>query len=186
MTRLVADLLDLSRIEAGVLRPTREPVLIPELIDDTLHRLSAALTEREIGREIAGELPLVPLDYVQMQQVLTNLLENAARYTPAGTAITLGASCAEGTLELWVADHGPGVPEDQRELVFDRFYRLEHHEKERHGTGMGLAISRGLVAAHGGRLWVEATPGGGATFRIQIPIAGSCPLPVSLDVSRFR
>src|SRR5439155_14076519 len=90
-----------------------------------------------------------------------------------GTPITMGASCAEGTLDLWVADHGPGVPEDQRARVFDRFYRLEHHETERHGTGMGLAISRGLVEGHGGRLWVEDTPGGGATFRVSIPTAVS-------------
>lgn len=177
MTRLVGDLLDLSRIEAGVLRPTREPVLIPELIDDTVHRLSPVLAEREILRDAPADLPLVPLDYVQMQQVLTNLLENAARYSPPGTPIVIGASCGEGDLNMWVADHGPGVPADQRERVFDRFYRLEHHEKERHGTGMGLAISRGLVEAHGGRLWVEDTPGGGATFRLSVPTASPEPVP---------
>jgi signal transduction histidine kinase len=115
----------------------------------------------------------MPLDYVQMQQVLTNLLENAARYTPADSPITVGARCADGGLEMWVVDHGPGVPEDLRERVFDRFYRLEHHETEKHGTGMGLAISRGLVEAHGGRLWVCETPGGGATFRLSIPVASS-------------
>jgi two-component system sensor histidine kinase KdpD len=170
MTRMVGDLLDLSRIEAGVLRPSREPVLIADLIDDTLHRLTAALTEHPIAREVAEELPVVHLDYVQVQQVLTNLLENAARYSPAGTPITVGAAVREGKLELWVADRGPGIPPEDRERVLDRFYRLEHHETEPHGTGMGLAISRGLVAAHEGHLWVEETPGGGATFRLKLPL----------------
>jgi two-component system, OmpR family, sensor histidine kinase KdpD len=169
----VADLLDLSRIEAGVLRPNREAVLIPELIDDTLERLTPRLGHRPVIREVPADLPLMPLDYVQMQQVLTNLLENAARYTPADSPITVGASCVDGVLEMWVADHGPGVPEELRERVFDRFYRLEHHETEKHGTGMGLAISRGLVEAHGGRLWVGETPGGGATFRLSVPTVTS-------------
>jgi two-component system, OmpR family, sensor histidine kinase KdpD len=120
----------------------------------------------------------VNLDYVQMQQVLTNLLENAARYSPGGTPLTLGAEANSGGLELWVTDHGPGVPREERERIFDRFYRLEHHETEQHGTGMGLAISRGLVEAHGGRLWVEETPGGGATFRMRIPL-GEGDMPAS-------
>jgi two-component system sensor histidine kinase KdpD len=169
MTRLVNDLLDLSRIEAGVLRPSREPVLVPDLIDDTLQRLTTTLTGHPVRRQVPEELPVARLDYVQMQQVLANLLENAARYSPAGTPITVGTAVSGSTLELWVADHGPGVPEGQRERVFDRFYRLEHHETEPHGTGMGLAISRGLVHGHGGRLWVEETPGGGATFRVELP-----------------
>lgn len=169
MTRLVNDLLDLSRIEAGVLRPTREPVLVPDLIDDTLQRLTPTLAGHDVRRDVAANLPIAHLDYVQMQQVLSNLLENAARYSRAGTPVTIGAAATGDDLELWVADHGPGVPVDQRERVFDRFYRLEHHETEPHGTGMGLAISRGLVEAHGGRLWIEETPGGGATFRISLP-----------------
>jgi two-component system sensor histidine kinase KdpD len=181
MTRLVGDLLDLSRIEAGVLRPTRESVLLAELIDDTLHRLSTTLAGRDVVREIVSDLPLVPLDYVQMQQVLTNLLENAVRYTPEGTSITVGAGLDEGEVEIRIVDHGPGVPTDQRERIFDRFYRLEHHETEKHGTGMGLAISRGLVEAHSGRLWVTETPGGGATFRFRLPLDGAPPLPHGLD-----
>jgi two-component system, OmpR family, sensor histidine kinase KdpD len=171
MTRLVSDLMDLSRIEAGVLKPSREPVLIPDLIDDTQHRLGPVAAGRRIEREVGTDLPVVRLDYVQMQQVLTNLLENAARYTPPGTPITVGAAISEGALELWVADQGPGIAPELRERVFDRFYRLEHHETEPHGTGMGLAISRGLVQAHGGRLWIEETPGGGATFRLRVPVS---------------
>jgi two-component system, OmpR family, sensor histidine kinase KdpD len=171
LARLVGDLLDLSRIEAGVLRPSREPVLVPDLIDETLHRLTSTLAGRAVTQEVDDGLPVAQLDYVQMQQVLTNLLENAARYTPAGTPITVGAAADDGALVLWVADRGPGIPADQRARVFDRFYRLEHHETEPHGTGMGLAISRGLVEAHGGRLWVEETPGGGATFRVLLPDA---------------
>jgi two-component system, OmpR family, sensor histidine kinase KdpD len=170
MTRLVGDLLDLSRIEAGVLRPSREPVLVSDLIDDTLHRLTTTLSKHLVEREVTEALPVAHLDYVQMQQVLTNLLENAARYSPAGTPIMIGALFREGELELWVADRGPGIPPRDRERVFDRFYRLEHHETEPHGTGMGLAISRGLVEAHSGRLWVEETPGGGATFRLRLPL----------------
>jgi two-component system sensor histidine kinase KdpD len=171
MTRMVSDLLDLSRIEAGVLRPSREPVLIADLVDDTLQRLGPVLQGRVVRREIDADLPVAHVDYVQIQQVLTNLLENAARYTPTGTPISVGAAADGDAVELWVSDHGPGVPQELRERVFDRFYRLEHHETESHGTGMGLAISRGLAQAHGGELWVVETPGGGATFRLRMPIA---------------
>jgi two-component system, OmpR family, sensor histidine kinase KdpD len=170
MTRLVSDLLDLSRIEAGALHPSREPVLIADLVDDTLQRLGPVLVGREIRREIASDLPVAHFDYVQIQQVLTNLLENAARYTPAHSPITVGAAHDHEAVELWVADHGPGVPMGLRERIFDRFYRLEHHETETHGTGMGLAISRGLAQAHGGNLWVEESPGGGAMFRLRLPV----------------
>jgi two-component system sensor histidine kinase KdpD len=169
LTRLVSDLLDLSRIEAGVLRPSREPLLVPDLVDDTLHRLAAQLAGRSIVREVEPGLPVVRLDYVQLQQVLTNLLENAARYSPPNTPIAIGAGLRGAELELWVADRGPGIPLTEREAIFDRFYRLEHHETEPHGTGLGLAICRGLVDAHGGRLWIEESPGGGATFRLRVP-----------------
>jgi two-component system sensor histidine kinase KdpD len=170
MTRLVGNLLDLSRIEAGVLQPRREPVLAAELVDDTLQRLGPVLADRPVERAVGADLPVASLDYVQMQQVLSNLLENAGRYSPAGSPITIGAAASASGLELWVADRGPGIPPDQRERVFDRFYRLEHHEIERRGSGMGLAISRGLVEAHGGKLWVEERPGGGALFRLKVPL----------------
>src|SRR5258706_86300 len=133
-------------------------------------------------------LPLADIDYLLVEQVLSNLLENAARYAPPGTEVTVRAVAVAGTdeVEVAVVDHGPGVAEGERERIFDEFYRPRVEGRGPVGTGMGLAIVKGIVEAHGGRIWVEPTPGGGATFALRLPVAPDTALPEDTEASTAR
>jgi two-component system, OmpR family, sensor histidine kinase KdpD len=172
LNRLVANLLDMSRIEAGVLKPEKEWYPLDELIHDVLGRMQPLLGGREVCTSIPDDLPPVELDYLQIDQVLTNLLENAIRYTPAGSPIDISVQHGEESVTVSVADRGPGVPPVDMERIFDKFYRVLSTEKAARttGSGLGLAVSRGLIEAHGGRIWVENRPGSGAIFRFTLPL----------------
>jgi two-component system sensor histidine kinase KdpD len=179
LTRLVTNLLDMSRIQAGALVPHTSATPLDELIGAVAGRLSPMLGDHRLTVDIPDGLPLADVDYLLVEQVLSNLLENAARYTPAGTAVTVRATAVAGgdEVEVAVVDHGPGVAEEERERIFDQFYRLRAEGRGPLGTGMGLAIVKGIVEAHGGRIEVEATPGGGATFALRLPVAPESTLP---------
>ena len=179
LTRLVTNLLDMSRIQAGALVPHTSATPLDELIGAVAGRLSPMLGDHRLTVDIPDGLPLADVDYLLVEQVLSNLLENAARYTPAGTAVTVRATAVAGgdEVEVAVVDHGPGVAEEERERIFDQFYRLRAEGRGPLGTGMGLAIVKGIVEAHGGRIGVEATPGGGATFALRLPVAPESTLP---------
>jgi two-component system sensor histidine kinase KdpD len=131
------------------------------------------LEQHAVTTDIDPEVPLVYLDYVGIAQVLTNLVENAAKYTPPGTPIRIRARIATPAagpvVEVSVEDGGPGIPAEQRTRVFDKFYRVDSGSRTP-GTGIGLAISKGFVEAHGGRIWVEDAAGGGAAFRFTLPL----------------
>lgn len=125
--------------------------------------------------EAPSELPLVRLDAVQIEQVLTNLLENAAKYSPPGTPITVRSCVAADSdttarLLITVADRGPGIEPSEQERIFEKFYRLTDATRPVGGTGMGLAIVKGLVDAHGGRVTLESAPGRGSTFTVGLPM----------------
>ena len=178
LTRLVTNLLDMSRIQAGALVPHTSATPLDELIGAVAGRLGPTLGEGRLTVEIADGLPLADVDYLLVEQVLSNLLENAARYTPPGTAVTVrAAAVGDDEVEVAVVDHGPGVAEQERERIFDQFYRLRAEGQGPVGTGMGLAIVKGIAEAHGGRIWVEATPGGGATFVLRLPVSPESMLP---------
>jgi two-component system sensor histidine kinase KdpD len=178
LTRLVTNLLDMSRIQAGALVPHTSATPLDELIGAVAGRLGPTLGEGRLAVEIADGLPLADVDYLLVEQVLSNLLENAARYTPPGTAVTVrAAAVGDDEVEVAVVDHGPGVAEQERERIFDQFYRLRAEGQGPVGTGMGLAIVKGIAEAHGGRIWVEATPGGGATFVLRLPVSPESMLP---------
>jgi two-component system sensor histidine kinase KdpD len=172
LNRLVANLLDMSRIEAGELKPEKEWYPLDELIHDVLGRMQPMLQGREIHTEIPDDLPPVELDYLQIDQVLTNLLENVTRHTPPGSPVDIIVQVCEDNIMVSVADRGPGVPSADVERIFDKFYRVLNSEKAARttGSGLGLAVSRGLIEAHGGRIWVENRPGGGAIFRFTLPL----------------
>lgn len=174
LNRLVANLLDMSRIEAGALTPEKEWYPIDELIHDVLDRMQPILQGREVHADLPDDLPPVELDYLQIDQVLTNLLENAVRYTPEGSPIDIGVRLVDGAMEICVADRGPGIPEADRERVFDKFYRVmetQTRSSRPTGSGLGLAVCKGLVEAHGGHIWVEKREGGGAIFRFTLPLS---------------
>src|SRR5436190_13393700 len=168
LDRLVTNLLHASRLEAGGLQPTTHPQDLRELISAVVDRLQPRLAGRAVTLDIADELPPVACDYAQIDQVVANLLENAALHTPAGTPITLQASRQGEDVRVAVADGGPGIPEVQRARLFRAF---ERGQTRAPGTGLGLTIARGFVEAHGGRLWLEDGPERGARFVFTLPAA---------------
>lgn len=173
LNRLVGNLLDMSRIEGNALKPEKEWYPIDELIHDVLGRMQPLLQERNVQTYLPEDLPPVELDYLEIDQVLTNLIENAVRYTPVGSPIEISAQVDGGQMKISVADHGPGVSPSKMEHIFDKFYRVLDIQRDgTHptGSGLGLAVSRGLVEAHGGRIWVENRGDGGAIFRFTLPI----------------
>ena len=165
LDRLVANLLNLSRIEAGALHPDRQAVVVEELVSDTAKRLDRLFTRSRLQVNLPGGLPLVDGDYTQLEQVLTNLLENAARHAPAGSTVLVGGRHAGDFVELWVDDEGPGILPFERMRIFEPFRRGEGSAS----SGVGLAICKGIVEAHGGRIDVGTAPGGGARFRFTVP-----------------
>jgi two-component system sensor histidine kinase KdpD len=168
LTRLVSTVLDLWRLEAGARRPKLEPVVVDDLIDEAAALVESAFDESRLRRVIAAGLPPVEVDPILMAQALANLLENAARHSPEGAEIVVEALRGRGhgdVIELAVSDSGPGVPPDQRELVFDLFHRGTGGGR----AGLGLAIAKAFVEAHGGHIGVGAARGGGARFVLTVP-----------------
>lgn len=170
LNRLVRNLLDMTRLEAGALRVKKEWQPLEEIVGAVLNRLDDQLQGRPVS--VSLDPALVPLDEVTVDQVLTNLLENALRYTPSGSPIEITARRVEGGVEVEVADRGPGIPAGEEERIFEKFHRAAAGKG---GVGLGLTICRGIVAAHGGRLYVENRIGGGAAFRFTLPIVGEPP-----------
>ena len=171
LNRLVANLLDMSRIEGGALKPEKEWYPIDELIHDVLGHTQQLLLDREVHTLIPDDLPPVQLDYLEIEQVLTNLIENAVRYTPSGLPIDVSVHIEGDQMVISVADRGPGIPPSDLEHVFDKFYRVSGQTSKRPtGSGLGLAVSKGLIEAHGGRIWAENREGGGAVFRFTLPL----------------
>jgi two-component system sensor histidine kinase KdpD len=171
LNRLVGNLLDLSRMRAGALVPAKTPSDIGEVIEGVVGRLQPVLAGHPVRLMVRDGLPEVPIDVVQIDQVLTNLLENAAKFAKPGKPIVVSAARWEDSLEIRVADRGPGIPEAERERAFEPFVRGDGDAAG--GTGLGLSIGRAIVESHGGRIWIEATPGGGATVVFTLPLAGS-------------
>ncbi len=172
LNRLVENLLDMSRIEDGALVPEREEYALVSLIHDVLDRLTTLLEGREVRTDLPGDLLLVDVDYLQIDQVLTNLIENAVRYTPPGSPIEVSARIEEDDVVLRVADRGPGIPPADLERVFDKFFRVlsgQHPGGYPMGSGLGLAVCKGLVEAHGGHIWAALREGGGLIVSVQLP-----------------
>lgn len=165
LDRLVANLLNMSRIEAGALQPDRQAVVVEELVGETVKRVRRLFVHRRLQVDLPAELPLVDGDYTQLTQVLTNLLENAARHAPLGSTVRVGAREANELVELWVDDEGPGIPPFERQRIFEPFRRGEGSTS----SGVGLAICKGIVEAHGGRIEVTQAPTGGARFCVSVP-----------------
>ena len=166
LDRIVSNLLSLSRIEAGAFAPERQAVPIDELVTDRLRKLSGLFRQVRVQVELPPDLPLVDGDYTQLEQVVTNLLENASRHAPPGTIVRIGGrALPSGPVEVWVSDEGIGVPDYDRLRVFEPFRRGEGSRS----SGVGLAICKAVVEAHGGTIRVDRTPGGGATFAFTVP-----------------
>jgi two-component system sensor histidine kinase KdpD len=172
LNRLVGNLLDMTRIEAGALKLTREPIDVQELISVALERLGGRLHDRAVT--VDAPSMLAPVDVVLIVQVLVNLLDNALKYSQPGTPIAIQARMADGALEIAVLDRGLGVPEEDLERIFDKFYRV-HRPAAVSGTGLGLAICKGIIEAHGGRIWARNRPGGGTIITLALPLQPTTP-----------
>jgi len=173
MERLVGNLLDMTRLESGAIRVKREWVPAEELVGSAVTRLEKRLRGRVLSAELTSDLPLVPVDPVLFQQVIVNLLDNALKYTPAGCAIAIRGHAAEGKVVIEVCDQGPGIAPAALPHVFEKFFRDAHGSVR--GAGLGLAICRGIVEAHGGTIEAHNRIEGGAVFRIALPVVGSAP-----------
>ena len=177
MNRLIGNLLDMIRVETGALEVQRDWQPLEEIVGVALIRLEERLKDHPVEVKLPPDLPLLEVDGLLIEQVFVNLLENAVKYTPAGTAIEISAAVRDGSVETWVADRGPGLPPGEEEKVFDKFYRapVGVSGAASGGVGLGLTICRGIVTAHGGRIWAENRPGGGAVFRFTLPAHGRPP-----------
>jgi two-component system sensor histidine kinase KdpD len=169
---LVQNLLDMSRIQAGVLQPRRAATSLPELVDRVLGDLGPALHRHPVRLDLPDTLPPVDADVTLISRVLTNLLENAIRHAPKGTSITVGAAPRPpDAVAVFVADQGPGVDPEQRDEIFGLLARRTGDA----GAGLGLSIAKTFVEAHGQRIWVDDAPDGGARFWFTLPTAQLIP-----------
>jgi signal transduction histidine kinase len=174
LQQMIDDLLDASRFQSGRLSLETEVVGLDSLVEDVAARAKPMLEETGhvlsmVHRDGASRVLADPL---RIEQVLRNLLDNAARYSDPATRVELAVQRDTDEVVVAVTDRGDGIPEDEREAIFEPFYRGESSRRRRvRGTGLGLAICRAIVEAQGGRLWVESAPGSGSTFRFSLPLA---------------
>jgi two-component system sensor histidine kinase KdpD len=174
LSRLVGNLLQMTRLESGAVEVRKEWQPLEEVVGAALSHVGQHIKGHPLSVRIPKELPLVPMDDVLIEQVLINLLDNAGKYSPEGAAIAVAAWSEEQTIVTEVADRGPGLPSGAEEQVFEKFYRGRSGAGQR-GAGLGLAICRGIVEAHGGRIWAANRPDGGAVFRFALPAGGTPP-----------
>ena len=182
MNAMVSNLLDMARLQSGAVQLKREWQPIEEVVGTALQSVGAALVDRTVRTELAPGLPLVDIDAVLIERVLANLLENAGKYTPVGSSVTIAARLRAADLLVTVSDDGPGVPPGREESLFEKFTRGER-ESATPGVGLGLAICRAIVEAHGGRIWVEPAglpaPRRGARFCFTLPLGVPPSMPAS-------
>ncbi|MGH7045598.1 MAG: DUF4118 domain-containing protein [Stellaceae bacterium] len=172
LNRFVANLLDMTRLEAGAVVPKIEPVDVADMIGAALRRAASVLAGRDVELAMEPDLPALRLDPVLFEQVLFNLLDNAAKYAPDGSRIEISGRRDGAMVEITISDEGPGIPAGDLERVFDKFYRVEAQDRRRAGTGLGLAICRGFVEALGGRISAgNRRDRSGAMLTIVFPIA---------------
>ncbi len=168
MNRLVGNLLDMTRLQAGAVRAGRELCDVQDVAGVALAELSDRIKDRPISIDFPTDLPLVPIDFVLMSRVFINLLDNAHKYSPSGTPIEITARSNDSNIDIEIADRGLGIPPDELTLVFEKFYRVRRSDGAS-GTGLGLSICKGIVEVHGGRIWATNRPGGGTIITISLP-----------------
>ena len=170
LNRLVAEVLEMVRIEAGKLHLDKRAQDVGEIIGATLAELKPVLEDRLVDVRLQDALPAADADFDFVQQVLKQLLDNAMKYSPPGSPLTISARAGDGRLVLSVADRGSGIDEEEQIRIFDKFFRAREHRFRVPGTGMGLAIAKGIVEAHGGKIGVTSEPGQGSVFSFSLPV----------------
>jgi two-component system sensor histidine kinase KdpD len=182
LNMLVGNLLDMSRIESGALKPKREWNILPEIVGSVLARMKHLTETHRIEVDVLETLPLVPVDYVQMQQVFTNLVSNSLKYAPPNTVVCIRAHVEGESIHVQVSNQGPQVPPEDLERIFDKFYRITAADRVT-GTGLGLSICKGIIEAHGGRIWAEnVTDGLAFNFTLPLTWDGTKPPQLPMDM----
>ncbi len=182
LNRLVGNLLDMSRIEAGALKPNRKWNALAEIVSGVVTRMRQAAQQHRLEINVSEDLPLVPVDYVEMEQVFSNLISNCLKYAPPQSTVRVSAQVqADQNVLVQVSNQGPNVPEEHLDRIFDKFYRVTNADRVT-GTGLGLSICRGIIEAHGGRIWAENRPDG-FVFNFILPVEweGASPPPAPLE-----
>ena len=181
LNMLVGNLLDMSRIESGALKPKREWNIMSEIVGSVLARMKHSAEGHQIQVQIPENLPLVPVDYVQMEQVFTNLISNSLKYAPANSVVCIYAQVEGEMMHIQVSNQGPQVPPEHLERIFDKFYRITAADRVT-GTGLGLSICKGIIEAHGGHIWAENVSDGLA-FNFILPLTwdGAKPPQLPMD-----
>jgi two-component system, OmpR family, sensor histidine kinase KdpD len=180
LNMLVGNLLDMSRIESGALKPKREWNILPEIIGSVLARMKHQTTDHKLEINMPESLPLVPVDYVQMEQVFTNLISNSLKYAPIQSVVCVHARVEDEAVHVQVSNQGPQIPSEDLERIFDKFYRTTAADRVT-GTGLGLSICKGIIEAHGGRIFAENLPDGLA-FNFTIPLTWDGAKPFQLPI----
>ncbi|HLI21320.1 MAG TPA: ATP-binding protein, partial [Stellaceae bacterium] len=171
LNRFVANLLDMTKLESGAIAPKQELIDLGEIVGTALQRAGKVLAHHKVKVDLGADLPMLRLDFVLFEQVLFNLLDNAAKYAPPESTIEIRARKRDGMVELHVLDEGAGIPADQIERIFDKFHRVGEGDRKRPGTGLGLAICRGFVTAMGGTIRARnRTDRSGGDFIVELPI----------------
>ena len=186
LNRVVNNLLDMNRLESGVVQPNREWCDVRELLDSAIESEGESVNGREVRLDVPENTPLALIDHLLIEQAVAKLLANAGSYTPSKLPIEVDAECHNGRLRICVSDRGPGLGPGLAERVFEKFYRAD--ARRAGGLGLGLAIARGFVEAHGGKLTAENRDGGGARFVVEMPVRVMDPNSVdaSLEPARPR
>jgi two-component system sensor histidine kinase KdpD len=171
LNRFIANLLDMTKLESGAIVPNTSRQDLREIVGTALRRALKILTQHHVELDLAADLPMIELDAVLFEQVLFNLLDNAAKYAPPETTIRIRSWREGHVVGLQIIDEGTGIPAQDLERIFDKFYRAQKADRVRAGTGLGLAISRGFVEAmHGTIVAANRTDRSGAVFTIKLPI----------------
>jgi two-component system sensor histidine kinase KdpD len=171
MNRLVGNLLQMTRLEAGVVQVVKQPGDIQDAVLTAIENLDKRVDGRRVKVDIPADIPLIPMDFVLIVQVLVNLIDNALKYSPPDQIIEIQVNAVGQEAFVQVCDRGESIPPEDLERIFEKFYRV-HRPDHVSGTGLGLSISRGIIESHGGRIWAENRIGGGTVVTFTLPLEG--------------
>jgi two-component system sensor histidine kinase KdpD len=173
LTRLISDILDMSRLDAGALKLKQGKYLVSEIVGSVKGRLEVLTAHHRLEINVPEKLPAIFVDEMRIGQVISNLVENAVKFSLANSVITIAARLKNNNIVISVTDHGEGMPKEVMEKLFNRFYQADNVVTgQRSGTGLGLSICRGIIENHGGKIWVESKVQEGSKFSFSLPIVG--------------
>jgi two-component system, OmpR family, sensor histidine kinase KdpD len=170
LNHIVVEVLEMARIEAAKLHPERGPYPVGDIVAAVLRNMDSVLKDRPMELQIPDALPPADVDFEFIQQVIRQLLDNALKYSPAGSELAISARVENEKIVVSIADHGYGITENEQDRIFEKFYRGQEQRGNVAGTGLGLSIAKGIVEAHGGKIWVSSQPGSGSVFNFSLPI----------------